>query len=387
MVIVTKTLLGTRVDVSEMQRALVLRNGIFDRILGAGRHKLMGFDDKFTVQSFILNAESIAAESIQNLMRSRPELAGEHLTVFDVEADTLGLVSLEGKLHSVMRPETRRIFWTDAGEWALEKVNLSEGLTVPEDLSRRLLSISTETVKRFKVETGQVGLLHVDGAFVKSLEPGAHAFWSHGSVVTVKLIDTRDHALDVVGQEVLTKDRVSIRVNLSATYRVVDPVKAMSEVKDFADSLYRALGHAFRKSLASKTLDEILAQKGRVDDEAAKDVRDIMSQAGVIVSAITLKDIILPGDMRDILNTVVTAEKEAEANVIRRREETAATRALLNTAKVMADNPAMLRLKELEALETIADKVGTLTVHSGTEGLLNDIVSLKSSVKKTRKAS
>ncbi|NJM30387.1 MAG: slipin family protein, partial [Rhizobiales bacterium] len=89
------------------------------------------------------------------------------------------------------------------------------------------------------------------------------------------------------------------------------------------------------------------------------------------------KDVILPGDMRDILNKVVAAEKEAEAQVIRRREETNATRSLLNTAKVMAENPVMLRLKELEALEKIADKVQTLTVHNGTEGLLKDIVSLR----------
>ena len=93
---------------------------------------------------------------------------------------------------------------------------------------------------------------------------------------------------------------------------------------------------------------------------------------------ISIKDVILPGDMRDMLNKVVNAEKEAEANVIRRREETNATRSLLNTAKVMAENPVMLRLKELEALEKIADKVQTLTVHNGTQGLLNDLVSLGS---------
>jgi regulator of protease activity HflC (stomatin/prohibitin superfamily) len=87
--------------------------------------------------------------------------------------------------------------------------------------------------------------------------------------------------------------------------------------------------------------------------------------------------VILPGEMRDILNKVVTAEKEAEANVIRRREETNATRALLNTAKVMAENPVMLRLKELEALEKVAGKVERLTVHNGTKGLLSDLVSLK----------
>jgi regulator of protease activity HflC (stomatin/prohibitin superfamily) len=81
--------------------------------------------------------------------------------------------------------------------------------------------------------------------------------------------------------------------------------------------------------------------------------------------------------MREILNQVVAAEKQAEANVIRRREETNATRSLLNTAKVMAENPVMLRLKELEALGTIAGKVGHLTIHNGTGGLMNDIINLR----------
>ena len=81
--------------------------------------------------------------------------------------------------------------------------------------------------------------------------------------------------------------------------------------------------------------------------------------------------------MREILNRVVTAEKEAEANVIPRREETNATRSLLKTARVMVENPVMLRLKELEALETIAGKVERLTVHNGTEGLLTGLVRLR----------
>jgi len=309
-------------------------------------------------------------------MRSEPELATAHMTFFETALDEVALITRAGKLHSVMRPETKRTFWKDAGPWSADIVTLGDELTVDAKTSRRLMLINTDVVKWFKVEHGQVGMLHVDGAFVKTLKPGGHCFWSHGKVITVKITDTREHALDVLGQEVLTKDRVSIRVNLAATFRVVDPVKAVTEVKDFEDALYRSLGHAFRKTLSAKTLDEVLAKKGMVDTEAAKEVREAMAKAGLEVSAITLKDIILPGEMRDILNTVVTAEKEAEANTIRRREETAATRTLLNTAKVMADNPAMMRLKELEALETIAEKVGTLTIHSGTKGLMEDIVSL-----------
>ena len=102
-----------------------------------------------------------------------------------------------------------------------------------------------------------------------------------------------------------------------------------------------------------------------------------MEAYGVRVSVIALKDIILPGDIRDILNQVVTAEKQAQANLIRRREETAATRSLLNTAKLMEGNPLLVRLKELETLEKIADKVEKITVVGGLNALLERTVTLR----------
>jgi len=170
---------------------------------------------------------------------------------------------------------------------------------------------------------------------------------------------------------------VTLRVNLAADYQVVDAVKAATAVKDFADALHRALQLAFRKSLGSKSLDEILADKVTADAEAVDRIRTEMAAIGVSVGEIAVKDVILPGDMRDILNKVVVAEKEAEANVIRRREETNATRSLLNTARVMSENPIMLRLKELEALSEIAGKVERLTIHNGTGGLMNDLVKLR----------
>ena len=179
------------------------------------------------------------------------------------------------------------------------------------------------------------------------------------------------------GQEVLTKDRVTIRVNIAAEYRVADPLKAVSAVKDFSEALYRALQYAFRKTLGAPDARPDPREEGDGRRGGGGKVRADMAEIGVEVSDIALKDVILPGEMREILNQVVSAEKQAEANIIRRREETNATRSLLNTAKVMAENPVMLRLKELEALEAIAGKVERLTVHNGTGGLLNDLVKLR----------
>jgi regulator of protease activity HflC (stomatin/prohibitin superfamily) len=161
-----------------------------------------------------------------------------------------------------------------------------------------------------------------------------------------------------------------------AEFQVVDALQAKQSVKDYAEHLYRVLQLAVRQTLGRRALDEILAEKVDIDEKVAADVRHEMAAFGVRVGAIALKDVILPGDMREILNQVVTAEKQAQANLIRRREETAATRSLLNTAKLMENNPLLVRLKELETLEKIAEKVEKITV-GGFDALLSDLVTIR----------
>jgi regulator of protease activity HflC (stomatin/prohibitin superfamily) len=351
----------TQVTVPEGERALVLVNGVLQDILRPGRHKVASFNRQVKIEAHALAGRVFTSTYAEALTTTHATLAAEHLVTVQTKPGEVAVVTRDGQFHALVKPDVKTHFWKDAGPWAVELLDVSEAIEVPKHIATRLNTVAAQSlVKRFNVEDGQVGLLHVDGAFIRTLQPGVHVFWHVVKTATVKIIDTREHALDVTGQEILTRDKVSIRVNVAAKYRVVDPVKAHTTVKDFTDALYRALQHAFRQSLATKTLDQILTRKGEVDVEAARGVRDI-------------------------LNKVVAAEKEAEAQVIRRREETNATRSLLNTAKVMAENPVMMRLKELEALEKIADKVQTLTVHNGTRGLLDDIVTLGAPATKSRK--
>jgi regulator of protease activity HflC (stomatin/prohibitin superfamily) len=78
-----------------------------------------------------------------------------------------------------------------------------------------------------------------------------------------------------------------------------------------------------------------------------------------------VKDIVLPGDVKEIMNQVLVAEKRAQANVIMRREETASTRSLLNTAKLMEENAMLFKLKEMEYVEKIAEKIQTIQLSGG----------------------
>jgi len=179
----------------------------------------------------------------------------------------------------------------------------------------------------------------------------------------------------------LTKDRIALRVTLTAFRRIVDPQRAVSEVPDVDAWLYRLVQFAIREAVAGRTLDEVLAAKNALDVELRAFVRERLAETGIEVTELGVKDVILPGEIRELVNKVVEAERTAKANLIRRQEETAATRSLLNTARLMEDNPLLLRLKELESLERVVEKVGRIDVHAGEgrglDALVNNLVRLK----------
>ena len=193
-------------------------------------------------------------------------------------------------------------------------------------------------------------------------------------------MDLRLQVLEVAGQEILTRDKVSLRVNLTAGYRITDVLTAFARQAKPVDFLYKELQFGLRAAVGTRTLDELLENKPVIDDVVNTHIRRRVEDSGgfgLEVESVGVKDIILPGDMKIILAKVVEAEKAAQANVIRRREETAATRSLLNTAKVMEGNPITLRLKELETLEKVTEKIDKISVFGGLDGVLKDLVKIR----------
>lgn len=372
----TDALLGVeRVIVQEGERALVVLNGQYKGFYGPGQHIFRTRNRDFVVKRFKISAGSALDPEIMALLREHPELAEDTLVEFRTGPGETAAVFRDGVLFGLVKPESRAVYWVDAGPWTVERFDAAHDLRVPDALAKRLVEPRpADPVKRVEVPYEHVGVLFVDGVQTDTLAPGSHIFWSIGPKVEARLIETRPTSLEISQQELLTKDRVTIRVNLTVLYRVTDPVAAVTGVRDFGEALYREAQLALRRTLGAMTLDRILAEQVEIDPAP---VRKVMAPLGVEVGELAIKDVILPGEMRAILNAVVAAEKEAEANVIRRREETNATRSLLNTAKVMAENPVMLRLKELEALQELAGKVERLTVHNGTDGLMNDLVRLR----------
>ena len=185
----------------------------------------------------------------------------------------------------------------------------------------------------------------------------------------VDKVDLRPQPLEITAQEILTKDRIGLRVTLTAFIKIVAPETAVLASADVPNTIYKLVQFAIREAVATRTLDDILAARDTIDTEVRAYVAERAAALGAEVSEIGVKDVILPGDVRELLNKVVEAERVARANNIRRQEETASTRSLLNTAKLMENNPLLLRLKELEALEKLVEKVGRIDMHTGHDGM------------------
>ena len=203
---------------------------------------------------------------------------------------------------------------------------------------------------------------------------GALLVASQNRDVKVEQIDLRPQMLDVQGQEILTLDKVSLRINLAADYQVIDPVEARNAMADIAATVYRELQFALRQAVGARNLDTLLSNKSELDTEIFDRTRKQLADRGLALRSVGVKDVILPGDMKTILNQVVEAEKMAEANVIKRRDETSATRTMLNAARLMESNPTLMRLKELDVLENVTTKVDKLTVFGGLDGVIKDTV-------------
>ncbi len=164
-------------------------------------------------------------------------------------------------------------------------------------------------------------------------------------------------------------------MNAVVTCRVADARTAVSTVDDVRQALYREAQLALRAVVGARELDTFLMKKDGVASELADMVRARAKTLGVELSAVGIRDIILPGEMKDLMNKVTEAKKATEANLIARREETAAMRSQANIAKLLADNPTLMRLRELEVLEKVAAN-SKLNILLGDKGLTDRVLNV-----------
>ncbi len=333
------------VVVKDDERALLTRDGKFVRVLAAGRHRLFDLLQRLSAETFKIVRGEFAWDRYATLAATDVRVAGENFVPVQTGAGEIAVVSFDGQPVHLMTPWQSRAFWRGVSKVEVERIDAKAALRVEKKHLDKLDAARTTAVVQAVVETHETALVFVDGQFHEELKAGRHAYWNVDRTVRIQKLDLRPQALEITAQEILTKDRVSVRLTLTAFWRVVDPRKSMAGSTDVAQTLYKVTQFAIREAVAARTLDEILAARDRLDAEVREFVSKRTGELGVVVDELGVKDVILPGEIRELINKVVEAERVAKANSIRRQEETASTRSLLNTAKLMEDNKLLLRLK------------------------------------------
>ncbi|AIO29411.1 slipin family protein [Burkholderia cepacia] len=371
--------------VKKNERALLMNEGDFVKVLEPGVFKAFDPFKRLSVQTARLDAPLADAALADYLRHDAQDVLARHFVAMDLADDEAGLRYEDDVLVEILAPGTRRLYWRGLTAHRLERVDLAQDSMLPAALVKRIAQPALRArgvaglagVLLAQVPAYHVGVLKIDGKIERLLDAGVSAFWRFNRDIAVELVDLRVQALEVGGQEILTRDKVALRLNLSATWCYADVLHAFGQLQKPVEHLYRELQFALRSAVGTRSLDELLEDKQSIDDVVITQVRARLGNSGVDVRSVGVKDIVLPGDMKTILAQVVEAEKSAQANVIRRREETAATRSLLNTAKVMEENPTALRLKELETLERVAERIDRISVFGGLDQVLNGLVSIK----------
>ena len=345
-----------KIVITEKQRGLLFKNGKFVKMLEAGRYWTFGGKsiDVLAIEQQLASKYA----SLETLLENK-ELASR-VAVCEVGDTELAIHYVNGKIAGALKTG-KYAYWNDVDKHEFTIVDISTpevDESIPVSVFARLPQLHFYKIEVAEYERAR---LYFDRKLVRILDAGVYYFWKGAVKVDVDFVDTRLTQMDITGQEILTADKVSIRVNFVANYRITDCIKIATEIDNFEEQLHVAAQLALREYVGKYKLDEILENKDEMSRFVFTKLKAREDSLFITIVDAGVKDIILPGEIRDIMNTVLVAEKRAQANVITRREEVASTRSLLNTAKLMDENKTLYKLKELEYVERICENIGNIS--------------------------
>jgi regulator of protease activity HflC (stomatin/prohibitin superfamily) len=356
------------VRIQTQEIGLLFKNGDFHKVLAPGKHWIWPNETLY----FFKRGELLKNPPRElTILLSYPEIAAE-LDVLEVKDNEIALQYENERFQNILT-KGRWAYWKGVKEYTYQVLDITQ-LTIPAevDLASLMPTVLGTYTRTITVEQYEKAILYIDWKFDSVLGPGTYYWWKNNTPINFAKIDTRRQQMEISGQEILTKDKASIRISFYVQYQVKDVIKALVENKEYDKQLYVQMQLALRAYIGGLTLDELLDKKADMAEAILQATAAKAGQLGIELSGGGVRDIILPGDMRDIMNQVLMAEKKAQANIIMRREETASTRSLLNTAKLMEDNEMLWKLKEMEYVEKIADKINSISV-SGSGQIIDQL--------------
>jgi regulator of protease activity HflC (stomatin/prohibitin superfamily) len=212
-----------------------------------------------------------------------------------------------------------------------------------------LLLFCIITIRRTVIFEYQRGLLYMRGRFIKIWGPGEH--WYYSPLQSVFKMDIRTFHVTIPGQEILTADNVGIKISLAAGYKVVDPHLAIDQVVNYQEALYLLLQLALRDLVGEINVEDLLQKRNETVKLLFEKTAGKAAELGIELQMVNIKDIMFPGELKNIFAQVVNARKEGLATLERARGESAALRNLANSADLIDKNPGLWQLRLLQGLE------------------------------------
>jgi regulator of protease activity HflC (stomatin/prohibitin superfamily) len=362
-----------RYRIRTYEMGLLFREGEFRGLLTAGKHWFVDLLGNVRVDVVSQRDPWLVHPQLDLIVKSGA--LQDRAVVLDLRDHERALVWIDDRFSHIL-PAGQYAYWTGQKRVRVEVLDARQvrfehdqfKVIVRSPQAGRVLDVCV-------VQRDHVGVLFVDGRYAETLPPGEYAFWKGPADARVVEVDLRETMVDVSGQEIMTADKVTLRLNAVVTYKIVDARRTISQTDDVRQALYRETQLVLRSVIGARQLDPFLTDKDAVAGEIEESVRRRAGELGLEIASVGIRDVILPGDMKDLMNKVTEAHKAAEANLIARREETAAIRSQANTAKLLADSPTLMRLRELEVLEKIAS-AGKLNIVLGEKGLADRVVNL-----------
>lgn len=361
------------IKIRDFEIGLLFRDGEFRGLLDAGRHWFVDPLGRVRVEIVSQRAPWLVHEQLDVIVKAG--VLRDRAQVVDLKDHERALVWVDRRFSHVLPPGLFA-YWTTHREVEIEIVDARAVRFMHPEFSVIVKAAMTpQVLEVHTVPAGFVGVWFRDGSFGETLPPGRYAFWRNVADVRLVPIDLREQIVDVAGQEIMSADKVTLRLNALVTFKVADARLSLTVVEDARQALYRETQLVLRALVGARELDAFLADKDSVVQELEAGIRRRVGAFGLEIVTVGIRDIILPGEMKELMNKVTEAKKAAEANLIVRREETAAMRSQANTAKLLAESPTLMRLRELEVLEKIAAS-GKLNIILGEKGLADRVVNL-----------
>lgn len=356
--------------IHENQRGLLFFKGQFEKLLIPGQYHTF-FNKKIEILSLEQALQSDYA-SLDTLLDNQD--IQNITTVVEVKDEELALHFVNGQFKEIL-PTGHYAFFTIHQQHSFQIIDINNP-SVQDNIPRYIFQyIPEDYYTKIEVMDYEKALLFYNNQFIQLLDSGTYYFWKQHTKIDYQIVDTRLCTMNIIGQEILTQDKVSLRLTFVCHYKLIDYIKVFQEINDFQEQLRVTTQLIMREYIGQYKIDELLENKDMISKCIFETLKEKAKNYYVDIVEAGIKDIILPGEMKSIMNTVLIAQKQAQANVITRREEVASTRSLLNTAKLMDENKTLYKLKELEYLERICQNVGEINVN-GHQELLEQLTKI-----------